>query len=46
MAQANVSLAQIQAFGGWRSIQAIQRYVHVQTDRLAGCVDALHAAES
>lgn len=41
MAQAGVPLQQIAAFGGWRSLAAVQRYMHLQTHHLAGCVAAI-----
>ena len=41
LAEANVSLAQIMTFGGWSSLKSVKRYLHVQTDALLGCVEAL-----
>lgn len=41
MAQAGIPLQQIAAFGGWRSLAAVQRYMHIQTHQLAGCVAAI-----
>lgn len=41
MAEGGVSQAQLMAYGGWRSLAAVQRYMHVQTERLADCVKAL-----
>jgi integrase len=41
MAQAGVPLQQIAAFGGWRSLAAVQRYMHLQTHQLTGCVAAI-----
>jgi hypothetical protein len=29
------------AFGGWTSLASVQRYLHLHTDALAGCVAAL-----
>jgi integrase len=41
LATAGVSLAQIMAFGGWSSLSAVQRYLHLNTDTLHGCIAAL-----
>lgn len=41
LARRGVSLAQIMAFGGWTSLASVQRYLHVNTDALAECVEAL-----
>lgn len=41
MAQAGVPLQQIQAYGGWRSLAAVQRYMHLQTHHLTACVAAI-----
>lgn len=41
LASGGVSLAQLQAFGGWTSLTACQRYLHLGTDALHGCIAAL-----
>lgn len=41
LAQRNVSLAQIRAWGGHSTLTAVARYLHVQTDALSSCVEAL-----
>jgi len=41
LASAGVSLAQIQQFGGWSSLTAVARYLHLGTDALHGCIAAL-----
>lgn len=41
LASGGVSLAQLQAFGGWTSLTACQRYLHLGTDALHGCITAL-----
>ena len=41
LASAGVSLAQLQAFGGWTSLAACQRYLHLSTGALDACVEAL-----
>ena len=41
LASNGVSLAQIQAFGGWSSLTAVARYLHLGTDALHGCITAL-----
>jgi integrase len=43
LAQRNVSLAQIRAWGGHSTLTAVARYLHVQTDALSTCVEALEA---
>lgn len=43
LARRGVSLAQIMAFGGWTSLASVQRYLHVNTQALAECVDALES---
>jgi hypothetical protein len=30
-------------FGGWTSLQSVQRYLHLHTEALASCVAALEA---
>jgi integrase len=41
LASAGVSLNQLQRFGGWSSLTALQRYVHLDVEALQGCIDAL-----
>lgn len=41
LASAGVSLAQIQRFGGWSSLTAVARYLHLGADALQGCIAAL-----
>lgn len=43
MAQAGVPLQQIQAYGGWASLAAVQRYMHLQTHHLTACTAAIEA---
>lgn len=41
LATRGVSQGQLMAFGGWESLAAVQRYMHLQTEALAACVAAL-----
>lgn len=41
LAAAGIPLHQLMAFGGWTSLASVQRYLHLHTDALAGCVAAL-----
>lgn len=41
LASRGVSLHKLMSFGGWTSLQAVQRYLHLHTDALAVCVAAL-----
>jgi integrase len=41
LANRGISQGQLMAFGGWESLQAVQRYMHMQTGALAACVAAL-----
>ena len=41
MAQAGVPLQQIQAYGGWKTLAAVQRYMHLQTHHLTACTVAI-----
>jgi integrase len=41
LAAGGVPLHQLMAFGGWRSTATVQRYLHLQTAALSGCVAAL-----
>jgi integrase len=41
LASRGVSLHQLMAYGGWTSLQSVQRYLHLHTDALAVCVSAL-----
>jgi integrase len=43
LARRGVSLAQIMAFGGWTSLASVQRYLHVNTQALSECIDALES---
>jgi integrase len=43
LARKGVSLAQIMAFGGWTSLPSVQRYLHVNTQALSECIDALES---
>ena len=43
LATRGVPLHQLMTFGGWTSLASVQRYLHLQTDALAGCVAALEA---
>lgn len=39
----NISLQKLKDFGGWSSLAAVQRYLHLNTDALVDCVNALEA---
>jgi len=41
LAQKGISLPQLQAWGGHSQLANLQRYIHLQTDRLSECVEAL-----
>ena len=41
LATKGIPLHQLMAFGGWTSLQSVQRYLHLHTDALASCVAAL-----
>ena len=41
LASKGVSQGVLMAWGGWRSLAAVQRYMHLGTDALASCVAAL-----
>jgi integrase len=41
LASRGIPLHQLMAFGGWTSLASVQRYLHLHTDALAGCVAAL-----
>lgn len=41
LASRGVSQGQLMAWGGWTSLAAVQRYMHLGTDALAACVAAL-----
>lgn len=43
LASRGIPLQQIMVFGGWTSLSSVQRYLHLSTDALAGCVHALEA---
>jgi integrase len=43
LASRGIPLQQIMTFGGWTSLQSVQRYLHLHVDALAGCVQALEA---
>lgn len=43
LASRGIPLHQLMAFGGWTSLASVQRYLHLHTDALAACVDALEA---
>ena len=43
LASRGVNQGQLMAFGGWESLAAVQRYMHLQTGALAACVAALEA---
>jgi integrase len=44
LASKGISLAKLMAFGGWNSLAAVKRYLHLSTDALSDCVDALEAS--
>jgi integrase len=41
MASKGVALAQIMKYGGWSSLQAVQRYLHLTTESMNACIEAL-----
>ena len=41
LATKGIPLHQLMSFGGWTSLQSVQRYLHLHTDALASCVAAL-----
>ena len=41
LASRGISQGQLMAWGGWRSLAAVQRYMHLATSALADCVAAL-----
>lgn len=41
LASQGIPLHQLMAYGGWRSLASVQRYLHLHTDALAACVAAL-----
>lgn len=45
LASKGVSQGMLMAWGGWRSLAAVQRYMHLGTDALGACVDALESAQ-
>jgi integrase len=44
LATKGISLVQLMAFGGWSSLAAVKRYLHLSTDALSACVEALEAS--
>jgi len=44
IAQAGVSLSELMAFGGWKSLASVQCYLHLDTKKLSRCVAALEEA--
>ena len=43
LASRGIPLHQLMTFGGWTSLQSVQRYLHLHTEALASCVAALEA---
>jgi integrase len=43
LAAKGIPLHQLMAYGGWRSLASVQRYLHLHTDALAACVSALES---
>jgi integrase len=43
LASKGISLVQLMTFGGWSSPAAVKRYLHLSTDALSACVEALEA---
>jgi len=43
LASRGISLVQLMTFGGWSSLAAVKRYLHLSTDALSACVKALEA---
>jgi integrase len=41
LASKGIPLHQLMAYGGWTSLASVQRYLHLHTDALAACVNAL-----
>ena len=44
LASKGVSQGMLMAWGGWGSLAAVQRYMHLGTDALGACVEALESA--
>ena len=44
IAQAGVSLSELMAFGGWKSLASVQCYLHLDTKKLSRCVAAREEA--
>jgi integrase len=44
LASRGIPLHQLMAYGGWTSLASVQRYLHLHTDALAACVNALEDA--
>jgi hypothetical protein len=44
LATRGISLVQLMTFGGWSSLAAVKRYLHLSTDALSACVEALEAS--
>jgi len=43
LAASGIPLHQIMAWGGWSSLQSVQRYMHINVSALSACVSALEA---
>jgi integrase len=43
LASKGIPLHQLMAFGGWTSLASVQRYLHLHTEALAACVNALES---
>lgn len=43
LAVSNISQGRLMAFGGWKDLKAVQRYMHLQTDSQEDCIAALEA---
>ena len=43
LVEANESLAKIMEFGGWKTLKAVKRYLHIKVDALHSCTRALES---
>jgi integrase len=43
LASKGIPLHQLMTYGGWTSLASVQRYLHLHTDALAACVNALES---
>jgi integrase len=43
MSTRGVDLVKIMRFGGWKTLAAVKRYLHLNTEALSACIDALES---